>query len=150
MIIHWIIVLISSLYVFIRTSNKYDIIYFVDVFAIILSWAIIDKECLISYWEKLCIDDKYVFGSEYTKLPFMDHVLPKCIVPIVGFTLGVLLIYNLHEMMNIYKIPLALHVSILAFTIIPFSKRLVEENGGLVKLKKSFNAAMKKYVFLEK
>jgi len=112
-IIHWMIVLFISFYVFVRKSKTYDLLYFFVISSIIISWDLLG-ECLLSYWEKKSLDDTYILKSNPYHNPFLKTIFPE---KLVGFlkTLGLLLyLYNIFVMMSIYRVPIPI---ILTFSI---------------------------------
>ena len=112
-IIHWMIVLFISFYVFVRKSKTYDLLYFFVISSIIISWDLLG-ECLLSYWEKKSLDDTYILKSDPYHNPFLKTIFPE---KFVGFLklLGLLLyLYNIFVMMSIYRVPIPI---ILTFSI---------------------------------
>lgn len=112
-ILHWILVLFISLYVFFRKSNRYDLLYFFAISSIIISWDLLG-ECLLSYIEKKCLDDTYILKNDPHINPFLKTIFPN---KLMGFlkTLGLLLyLYNIFIMMSLYKVPIPI---ILTFNI---------------------------------
>ena len=112
-IIHWMIVLFISFYVFVRKSKTYDLLYFFVISSIIISWDLLG-ECLLSYWEKKSLDDTYILKSDPYHNPFIKTIFPE---KFVGFLklLGLLLyLYNIFVMMSIYRVPIPI---ILTFSI---------------------------------
>lgn len=99
-------------YVFIRTSKLYDTIYFIAICSIIVSWLFTGNECIISYWEKVCLDHSYEYQSD-TRLPFMEHVFPAMLHRVVLPTITLFTLYNLFIMMNLYKVPIPIMITIM-------------------------------------
>jgi hypothetical protein len=110
--IHWVILVFTMFYVFFRTSKTYDIIYFITICSIIVSWFFTGSECIISYWEKVCLDHSYKYQTD-TRLPFMEHIFPAMTHPIVFLTIILFTLYNLFIMMNLYKVPIPIMITII-------------------------------------
>jgi hypothetical protein len=112
-IIHWMIILFVSLYVFIRKSKTYDLLYFFAVSSIIISWDLLG-ECVLSYLEKKSLDETYVLKSDPYHSPFLKSIFPSKFIGLLK-TCGLLLyLYNIFVMMSIYKVPIPI---ILTFSI---------------------------------
>jgi len=62
-IIHILIRLFVSTYALIIKDNKYDYIYFIFVYFIILHWLLFKGECLLEYLYKKILDNNYELGS---------------------------------------------------------------------------------------
>jgi len=123
--LHWIIVLFPMLYIFFRQTSKYDTIYFITICAIMVSWIFTGSECIISYFEKLCLDENYKYGSNIG-LPFIDQIFGEKLHYCV---LGILLLvtsYTLYKMMAIYKVPFPIMLTILMFYTQPVINKAVE------------------------
>jgi hypothetical protein len=119
-VLHWVFLLISILYVFVRKSNKYDMVYFTTICAILLSWQITGKECIINYWEKRSVDEKYIYGTNNK-----GHFLPEKYAHIIYTFIGVLKFYNLYIMMLLYKVPLPIKIMIFYLLLnIEYNKHL--------------------------
>lgn len=104
-IVHWFIICVSTMYVFIRKTTKYDYVYFVVVILIILSWIINKQECIISYLEKRILDQNYQCGSDPTYHPSLTLYIQNANVQIIILTVVIILmIINLSVMMKIYKV----------------------------------------------
>jgi len=123
-----------SFYVFFRKNNKYDIYYCILVSIVLILWKFTGDECIVSYWERLCIDPDYVFNSKPTvphvKLVFGD------LSDIVLLILLILSIYNLFIMLKLYKVPLILNIIIiLYFMVYPIIKARITfmEKGNNLK-----------------
>ena len=101
---HWFIMIIASFYIFIRKSSKYDTLYFIIACSIIISWTLTQDECLISYWEKLCIQPDYPFNSEPSSLPFLDLIFKEASI-IVSVLLFVCQVYTMYSMLRVYNVP---------------------------------------------
>lgn len=125
-LLHWALILSTSLYVFIRESRKYDMVYFTLICTLFTSWLFTGKECLISYWERLSIDPTYVYGSE----PFRHLFLDLAFTP--TFSLAILLficalnVYNLYIMLAIYDVPIPIRVSLFCFLLYPSIKSRIK------------------------
>jgi hypothetical protein len=116
--IHWTLLGFTMFYVFFRTSKTYDTIYFITICSIIVSWFFSGGECLISYLEKLCLDHSYEYESD-SRLPFMEHVFPAMTHRIVFPTITLFTLYNLFIMMNLYKVPIPIMITIMLSYIQP-------------------------------
>ena len=62
-IIHILIRLFVSTYALIIKDNKYDYIYFIFLYFIILHWLLFKGECLLEYLYKKILDNNYEIGS---------------------------------------------------------------------------------------
>jgi len=62
-IIHILVRLFVSTYALIIKDNKYDYIYFIFVYFIILHWLLFKGECLLEYLYKKILDNNYELGS---------------------------------------------------------------------------------------
>lgn len=102
-IIHWFIMIIASFYIFVRKSSKYDTLYFITACSIIISWTLTQDECLISYWEKLCIQPDYPFNSE-PSLPFLDLIFKEASIT-VSVLLFLCQVYTMYSMLRVYNVP---------------------------------------------
>lgn len=117
-IIHWILSLVSYFYVFVRKSNKYDYVYFIIVFIIILSWITNKQECLISFLEKKILTPEYKYGSDPTYHPSLTFYNKSHSFQTIVLTIAsILMIINLSVMMNIYKLNTVLIVLLLIIAI---------------------------------
>lgn len=110
--IHWALLIFTMFYVFFRTSKAYDNIYFIAICSIIVSWFFTGSECLISYWEKVCLDHSYEYESN-TRLPFMEDVFPTMTHPIVFPAITLFTLYNLFVMMTLYNVPVPIIITIM-------------------------------------
>jgi hypothetical protein len=100
---HWFIMIVSSFYIFFRKSPKYDTLYFIITCSIIISWTLTQDECLISYWERLCIQHDYVFNSQ-PSVPFIDLIFKEASI-IVSVLLFVCQVYTMYSMLRVYNVP---------------------------------------------
>ena len=62
-IIHILIRLFVSTYALIIKDNKYDYIYFIFLYFIILHWLLFKGECLLEYLYKKILDNNYEIGT---------------------------------------------------------------------------------------
>jgi hypothetical protein len=62
-IIHILIRLFVSTYALIIKDNKYDYIYFIFLYFIILHWLLFNGECLLEYLYKKILDNNYELGT---------------------------------------------------------------------------------------
>ena len=104
-IIHWMIILFVSFYVFIRKSKTYDLLYFFAVSSIIISWDLLG-ECLLSYLEKKSLDETYVLKSDPYHSPFLKSIFPSKFIGLLKTSGLLLYLYNIFIMMSIYKVPI--------------------------------------------
>ena len=116
--LHWVLVGFTMFYVFIRKSKVFDTIYFLAICTIIVSWFFTDTECIISYWEKVCLDHSYEYQSD-TRLPFMEHVFPAIAHPFIFASITLFTLYTLFRMMKLYNVPLPIMITILISYIKP-------------------------------
>lgn len=116
--LHWVLVGFTMFYVFIRKSKVFDTIYFLAICTIIVSWFFTGSECIISYWEKVCLDHTYKYQSD-TRLPFMEHVFPAMFHPIIFAFITLFTLYTLFRMMKLYNVPLPIMITILISYIKP-------------------------------
>ena len=117
-LLHWALVLLTTTYVFLRNSPAYDTLYFTAVCAIIVSWRFSGDECLISYFEKLSLDESYKYGTDKS-LPFTDLLFTESLRGYVLFLLSLLTLYNLYQMCTLYRVPLPITITLLAFYTTP-------------------------------
>ncbi len=61
--LHGIIAVVLTLYPFLVTTNAYDGIYFLMLLAVVIQWALLDGECILSYVEK-----RLRYGDCYDRL----------------------------------------------------------------------------------
>jgi hypothetical protein len=131
MLLHWTVSIIVSFYVFFRKTNKYDTVYFLIISFLIVSWTLTGNECIISYFEKLCIDPEYSFNSD-PSLPYINLIfgdLSVFVTPILFF--GTL--YTLYTMLTIYKVPFIIKCVLLYFTMYRIVKFRLEEFSPEIK-----------------
>ena len=100
---HWFVSYMCSFYVFFRKSTKYDWLYFSVLCITVISWTLSKNECIISYFEKLCIDDTYVFNSK-PSLPYVEIFFGK-LTDIITFILLSGTAYNIYIMLSTYDVP---------------------------------------------
>ena len=112
-IIHWMLALFTSLYVFFRKSNRYDLLYFFAISSIIISWDLLG-ECLLSYLEKKSLDETYVLKSDPHRSPFITSIFPNKLIGFLKILALLLYLYNIFIMMSLYKVPIPI---ILTFSI---------------------------------
>jgi hypothetical protein len=105
-VFHWIVILISLVYVFIRSSSKWDWIYFLVIGGTALSWLVVRNECVVSLMEKKIIYDNYSVGDNTTEHPSMFLYCKNMYWgSIFGLLLEVLMCYNVFIMLQIYNSP---------------------------------------------
>jgi hypothetical protein len=104
-LVHTILFLFTTLYVFFRKSNIYDFLYFTTISIIIMSW-ILFGECLLSYFEKKYLDDTYTFNSNKYEHPLMKQMFSPTFEIWSKRIAVILYLYNLYIMMTIYKVPI--------------------------------------------
>ena len=126
-VLHWVFILTTTLYIFVRKSNKYDMLYFTLICTIFTSWLFTGKECIISYWETLCVDSTYVYGTDATKHHFVNSVFHEKLRPIIWGLISILTVSNLYVMMDIYDVPIPIRISILCFYIYPGLKPKIKK-----------------------
>jgi len=129
--IHWIISIITSFYIFYRKSSTYDSLYFLTVCIVAISWTLTGNECLISYWEKLCIEPGYIFNSKPT-LPYITLIFGE-LSNIVTVILLSGTLYNLYGMMTLYKVPFIIKLTFLYFVLYPMIKFRIEQFTPIIK-----------------
>ena len=123
--IHWTLLGFTMVYVFFRTSKVYDTIYFIAICSIILSWYFSGSECYISYLEKLCLDHSYEYESD-RRLPFMEHIFPATTHSIIFTAITIFTLYNLFMMMNLYKVPIPIMITIMLSYVKPVLPSLIK------------------------
>ena len=80
-ILHILIFIFTSFYVFIFPKNNFDFIYLFYSFTVILSWTLLNGECYITYLIKKIQDPNYVPGKNVMNnedlyiLPFPKNVI---------------------------------------------------------------------------
>ena len=117
-VVHWILSFILYFYVFIRKSRKYDYIYFIIVFIIVLGWILNKQECLISYVEKKILNSEYIYGSEPTYHPSLTFYSKNTLIQTITLTVAsILMIFNLTIMMKIYKLNVIILCVFLVFAV---------------------------------
>ena len=126
MLIHWGITAISSFYIYYRWSASYDWVYFAVICTTIISWTLTGNECIISYWEKLCIDPDYKFNSE-PSLPYICLIFGEMGSNIVTPLLIMSTVYNLYSMMQIYKVPIIINITFIYLMLYPMIKFRIEK-----------------------
>ena len=117
MLIHWSISFICSFYIFYRKNSSLDWLYFAVICSTVISWTLTKNECLISYWEKLCIDEKYEFNSN-PSLPYIEVIFGNY-TSIVTILLMSLSLYNLYVMMTKYEVPWQIKYTFIYLMILP-------------------------------
>lgn len=124
-IIHWVISLSLSFYVFFRKSNTYDWLYFSTLCFVIISWTLMDSECIISYLEKICLDESYIFKSDPSILPHINLIFGKysniALTSITLFT-----IYNVYTILTLYKVPIQIILTFIYFILYPGMKYRID------------------------
>jgi hypothetical protein len=130
-IIHWLLVINNALYVFFRKSNKYDWVYFTLLCITIISWTVSKGECLLSYFEKLCIDSKYVFNSK-GDMPFVNLFFKENSTYVL-FVLCLLTYYCVYIMLSYYNVPWQVKLTFIYFMAIPTIKAHLK-NGSFLGL----------------
>jgi hypothetical protein len=82
--IHSLIILFTNFYVFYTKNNKYDYLYLTYVYFLILHWAFLNGDCIITiYYNKILNNDKenkkhdlyFIFGKYITYLIVFFHIL---------------------------------------------------------------------------
>ena len=105
-ILHWAIMIGMGIYIFFRKNKKYDWIYFTAFCLLIIQW-IFMKECIISYLEKVIMDNNYKMGDSPYKHPSTSlYSNDFNIITFIPFLFTLLLIYNLYKLLRIYNVPL--------------------------------------------
>jgi hypothetical protein len=104
-LVHTILFLFTTLYVFFRKSNIYDLLYFTTISSIIMSW-ILFGECLLSYVEKKLLDPTYRFNNNKYEHPLMKQMFSPTFEIWFKHIAVILYLYNLYIMMTIYKVPI--------------------------------------------
>lgn len=117
MLIHWGISFVCSLYVFYRKNNSLDWLYFLVICTTVISWTLTKDECIVSYWEKLCIDEKYEFNSN-PSLPYIEVIFGDY-TGMVTLLIISLTVYNLYVMMTKYEVPWQIKYTFLYLVILP-------------------------------
>lgn len=118
-IIDWLIICVSSIYVFIRKSTKYDYIYFIVIILIIMGWLINKQECIISYLEKRLFKQNYQCGSDSTYHPSTTLYIHNANVQMFILTvIIILMMINLLVMMKIYKVHVIVIFMVLLIAIV--------------------------------
>jgi hypothetical protein len=123
--IHWILLLFTMFYVFFRTSKVYDTIYFISICSIIVSWFFSGGECIISYWEKVCLDHSYKYETD-SRLPFMEHVFPTMTQSFVFVAITLFTLYNLFIMMKLYNVPVPIMITIMISYLKPVLPSIIK------------------------
>jgi len=105
-------------YVFVRKSNIYDTLYFIAICSIMISWFFTGIECIISFWEKICLDHTYEYGTNRS-LPFIHYIFPETITGGILISITIFTTYNLYIMMSLYKVPWPIMITILVTYLNP-------------------------------
>jgi hypothetical protein len=114
--IHWLIVINNSFYIFIRKNDTYDLLYFTILCITVASWTITKTECVISYLEKKCLDNNYVYQSN-TDLPFVSSIFGKKLQDYILFFSGICKIYGVYVMLTLYKTVFPIKITFIYFII---------------------------------
>ena len=72
--LHLFIMIISVAYPLLVKKNKYDFIYLIFLYLLILQWIIFKNECLVNYLEKTKIDSEYKLGTNILS-PGINYIL---------------------------------------------------------------------------
>ena len=72
--LHLFLMIISVAYPLLVKKNKYDFIYLIFLYLIILQWIIFKNECLVNYLEKTKIDSEYKLGTNILS-PGINYIL---------------------------------------------------------------------------
>jgi len=124
-LIHWAISFVCSFYVFYRKNSSLDWLYFSVICITVISWTLTKNECIVSYWEKLCLDETYEFNSDpslpYIQLFFGDYT------GLVTLLLITLTAYNLYVMMTKYEVPWEIKFTFIYLIILPGIKFRLEK-----------------------
>jgi hypothetical protein len=70
--IHLLLCIFSILYVFLIKNKQYDYIYLIVIYFILLHWALLKGECIISYLYKKMQNNDYEIGSN-TKTDDLEY-----------------------------------------------------------------------------
>lgn len=95
-IIHFITIIFFSGYAFIFKKNKFDFIYLLVNYLVLLHWTFLNGECIMSYYFKKQKDTNYIAGKELHnnefKILFKDNVN---IIKLMTIVCNILLVISL-------------------------------------------------------
>ena len=83
--LHLFLMIISVAYPLLVKKNKYDFIYLIFLYLIILQWIIFKNECLVNYLEKTKIDSEYKLGTNILS-PGINYILSNFNISIYNQT----------------------------------------------------------------
>ncbi len=73
--IHLVLIIGTLVYpLIIRKRNKYDFIYIIFLYVVMLQWILFKNECVINYVEKVKIDPEYKLGTNIDG-PGLNYIL---------------------------------------------------------------------------
>jgi hypothetical protein len=105
-IVHFITIIFSSSYAFIFKKNKFDFIYLLISYLVLLHWTFFNGECSITYYFKKQKDSNHIAGkdlhiNEFTIL-FKEHAN---IIKFFNIACNILLVISLYITFNRNNIP---------------------------------------------
>ena len=83
--LHLFLMIISVAYPLLVRKNKYDFVYLIFLYLIILQWIIFKNECLVNYLEKTKIDREYKLGTNILS-PGINYILSNFNISIYNQT----------------------------------------------------------------
>lgn len=99
---HLFVDIFNSIYIFIFPPI-YDIYFSLWIFSVILHWALLKRECILSYIEKKLINPKYKLGDDPNHLPYQTTYYNKYTLAIkwlsVFIALCVIIYRNIENML---------------------------------------------------
>jgi hypothetical protein len=87
---HLLVDIFNSIYIFIFPPI-YDIYFSLWMFLVTLHWALLKRECILSYIEKKLINPKYKLGDDPYNLPYQDIYYNKYTLSIKWLSLFIAL-----------------------------------------------------------
>ena len=76
-VFHLTFVLFLALYIFFFTGKKYDILHVILTLVMILHWKFLGGECILDYYEKHLLNNKYIIGESLHEHIYVDLVYSK-------------------------------------------------------------------------
>lgn len=83
--LHLFLMIISVAYPLLVRKNKYDFVYLIFLYLVILQWIIFKNECLVNYLEKTKIDREYKLGTNILS-PGINYILSNFNISIYNQT----------------------------------------------------------------
>jgi hypothetical protein len=83
--LHLFLMIISVAYPLLTNKNKYDFIYLIFLYIVIIHWIYLKNECLVNYLEKIKIDPEYKLGTNILS-PGINYILSNFNISIYNQT----------------------------------------------------------------